>query len=126
MKKLISIALAVLFVLSFAACGKQSEPQQPEVTDGYTTPEKLTESALADDIAKIFEAACDNSGKTLTPAALLGTQVVAGTNYLILCKGTAVTPDAATALYVVNVYAALDETASITSSAPLNIADFTA
>lgn len=225
MKKLISIALALLLVFSFAACGGQKEEPRNEAAGGYTVPEKLTDSELAGDIAAVFEEVCKNSGRTLTPAALLGTQVVAGTNYAflctengktsiaiifegldgkkeissvkelditayagkdteadnelleggfavteavtankideqaqkaldtaleglvgmnyeavallgtkvvsgtnyaILCKGTPVTPDAVSALYIVTVYAGLDGKAEISSTAALNLADFTA
>lgn len=225
MKKLISIALVLLLVFSLAACGGQKKEPGSEVIGGYTVPEKLTDSELAGDVAAVFEEACKNSDKTLTPAALLGTQVVAGTNYAflctedgkpsvaiifegiagkaevasvkeldvaaytgkdaeagnelleggfavteavtankiddnaqkaldtaveglvgmnyepvallgtqvvsgtnyaILCKGTPVTPDAVSALYVVTVYAGLDGKAEISSSAALNLADFTA
>lgn len=223
MKKLISIALVLLLIFSLAACGGQKK--DPEIPGGYTAPEKLTISSLSDEMAKVFADACESSGKTLTPAALLGTQVVAGTNYAflctedgnpsvaiisegldgkaevtsvkeldvtaytgkdaeadnelleggfavteavtankidddaqkaldtaleglvgmnyepvallgtqavsgtnyaILCKGTPVTPDAVSALYVVTVYAGLDGKAEISSSAALNLADFTA
>lgn len=223
MKKLISITLALLLVFSLVGCNSQNKTSS-ESTGGYSVPEKLTESTLAEDVATVFEAACKDSDKNLVPAALLGTQVVAGTNYAflcledgnpavaiifegldskaelksvkeldvtayagkdisadveiteggftvtdavttnkiednaqealnkalegytgmnyeavallgtqvvagtnyaILCKGTAVSPDAVPSLYIVTVYSALDGTAEITSSAAFNIADFT-
>lgn len=55
------------------------------------------------------------TGINLVPIALLGTQVVAGTNYLFLCEGAAVTPDAAPGLYVVKVYEDLKGASEISS-----------
>lgn len=53
-----------------------------------------------------FNTAADGwSGVSLTPIACLGTQIVDGTNYKILCAGSEVTPDAETQLYVVTVAA---------------------
>ena len=45
--------------------------------------------------------------------ALLATQVVAGTNYCILARGTAVSPDAAPAYYYVYVYRDLEGSAEL-------------
>lgn len=117
MKKLISLALILILVFSFAACGGKTETQ-PEVTGGYTVPEKLNDSTLARDIAQMFDEACENSGKTLTPAALLGTQVVAGTNYAFLCADEG-------KISVAIVYEALDGKAEITSVKQIDITAFT-
>ena len=56
-----------------------------------------------------------NLGVSLSPVAVLATQVVAGTNYRILARGTTVTATPVTSLYVVDVYASLDGSAEITS-----------
>lgn len=61
------------------------------------------------------------TGVDYTPLALMGSQVVAGRNLAFLCSAASVTPDAADALAVVIVYAALDGTAEITSIAPFSI-----
>ena len=47
------------------------------------------------------------------PVALLGTQIVSGTNYRILCSGTTVTADPVTSLYVVDVYEDLQGAAEV-------------
>lgn len=49
------------------------------------------------------KAAKKYTGVELTPLALLGTQIVAGTNYKFLCRGVTVTPDSTVCLYEVNV-----------------------
>ena len=54
-------------------------------------------------------------GVSYSPIAVLGTQVVAGTNYRILCYGTLATAVPVTNLYVIDVYSKLDGTAEITS-----------
>lgn len=92
MKKMIAIALALLLVLSFAACAGGNKAPEAETTaadelvaGGWTTPEKLADAKLAEETVDMFSKACEKAEKNLTPAAILGTQVVAGTNYAFLC-----------------------------------------
>ena len=54
-------------------------------------------------------------GCTYEPIAILGTQVVSGMNYCLLCKTTVVTPDAPVSYTLVYIYEALDGTAEILS-----------
>lgn len=54
-------------------------------------------------------------GMNLKPIAVLGTQVVAGTNYKVLAYGAPVVPDAIYDLYVVDVYDAIGGEAEISS-----------
>ena len=56
------------------------------------------------------------AGASYNPVALLGTQVVAGTNSRILCEVTPVVPNAATDYMVVQVYADLSGNAEITET----------
>ena len=51
---------------------------------------------------------------TLSPIATLGSQVVSGTNYLVLCQGTPATEGARPQLYLATVYADLHGGAQIT------------
>ena len=53
-------------------------------------------------------------GVSLSPIATLGTQVVSGTNYLVLCTGTPATENPTNQLYLVEVYADLQGGAQIT------------
>lgn len=92
MKKILAIALAALLVLSFAACGGGKDAPEAEITEaeapvagGWTTPEKLADAKLPQETVDMFNKACEKSEKKLTPVAVLGTQVVAGTNYAFLC-----------------------------------------
>ena len=54
-------------------------------------------------------------GMKFTPIAVLGTQVVAGTNYRVLAYGAPVVPDAVYDLYVVDVFDAIGGEAEISS-----------
>ena len=72
------------------------------------------------DAMAAFEKATDGLlGYVYEPLALLGSQIVAGTNYRILCRGTAVVPDAVPTFEIVTIYANLDGGAEITDSAEL-------
>ena len=52
-------------------------------------------------------------GATYEPVALLGSQIVAGTNYMILCRTTAVYPNATPYYTIVNLFVDLDGNAKI-------------
>lgn len=57
------------------------------------------------DVKAAFEKAMETiTGMSYEPVAYLGSQVVAGTNYLILCKATATIPHADTNISLVTVY----------------------
>lgn len=81
--------------------------------NGYSIP---TEAAEA--LSKATEGTV---GYAYTPIALLGTQVVSGTNYRILAYGEPVTPDAQGTLHILEIYVSLDGNAEITSMGQLDI-----
>jgi len=64
-------------------------------------------------------------GYEFEPIALLGTQVVAGTNYAILCRGEGVYPGAEPVYEIVYIYEDLDGNAEISSSQEITIGDIT-
>ena len=70
---------------------------------------------------EVLGALAMNMGVSLSPIAVFGTQVVAGTNYRMLCYGTTVTKDPVTNLYVVTVYEDLEGEAEITDIAPFDL-----
>lgn len=77
---------------------------------------------LSEDANEAYSKAYENyDGVSLTPMAQLATQVVAGTNYLVLCQGAPVIQNPKQALYVVQVYADLEGNAEITSVVPLDL-----
>lgn len=69
------------------------------------------------EVKAAFEKATEGlTGYGYEPIAYLGSQVVAGTNYRILCRASAVVPDAAPAYEIVTIYEDLDGAAVITES----------
>lgn len=89
----------------------------PEGGDGSWTSTAKAKSALVpNDVREALE---ENVGLTLSPIAVLGTQIVSGINYRILAYGTPVVPNAITSLKVVDVYSDAEGNTSIT-----NISDF--
>lgn len=72
------------------------------------------------DAKAALEKAVDGlTGYAYEPIAMLGSQVVAGTNYAILCRGTVVVPDAVPTYEIAIVYEDLDGNAEITDTVPL-------
>lgn len=73
---------------------------------------------LPEEVQAAFDKATEElTGVGYTPLCLMGSQVVAGANYAILCTATQVTAEPASALAVVTVYADLQDGAEITSIA---------
>lgn len=83
--------------------GSWSEPDSPVVTDEAK--------------AALTKATKDVTGAEYTPVALLGTQIVSGTNYRLLCLITPVTENPEPYYAVVTVYEDLNGNASITETA---------
>lgn len=126
MKKIIITSLTLLTAGALlggtlVGCGKQ--PSVPDTPPQVTTVESETETEttptdstasfdwececgiLPDDAQEAFDQAFSQFlGSDVEPIALLGTQLVAGTNYAILCKVTPVVPDAISAMKVVTIY----------------------
>lgn len=75
--------------------------------------------ALSKSVLKVFSKGTKKYvGYELRPIALLGTQVVAGMNYRILCYGTG---QAGKDLFVVDIYKNVNGKCSISSCSPLNL-----
>ena len=92
---------------------------------GWYAPEEITALPLPEDAQAAFDKAIsDFDGSTVEPMALLGTQVVAGTNYAVLCRVTPAAPDAVPSTQVATVYADLQGGASFTGFRPIDPADF--
>ena len=98
---------AEVLVTKEATDGGWTAPASPEIT-----------KEVADTLAKATE---KTVGAAYSPVVLLGTQVVAGTNYSILCEVTPVTENPEAHYAVVTVYQGADGTASV-----LETVDFTA
>lgn len=90
----------------------------------YEDPEG-TQGDIPEDAAAAFADALEGlTGANYKPVICLGTQLVSGTNYAILCYQTLVIPDPVTNLAIVYVYQPLDGSAEILNIYPLDLADF--
>ena len=85
-----------------------------DLDGGWTQAES---PVLTKNVWAVLEKALDGSvGAGYTPLALLSTQVVAGTNYCILCEITPVVPDAKSHFALVYVYEDVAGNAEITET----------
>ncbi len=100
-----------------AACldSEEQGPDQPALLGGWSSDEAC--GAGLDEAAQTaFEKAAEGLlGVNYTPLACLGTQVVAGTNYAILCKAVPVVQDPHASLAVMKIYADLSGGAELLS-----------
>lgn len=92
---------------------------------GWYAPKEFQVPNLPAEAQKAFDKASDGFvGSGIFPLALLGTQVVAGTNYAFLCRVEPVVLDPIPSIEVVIVYEDLEGNASFTSFTTVNAADF--
>ena len=102
----------------------ETTEQQPENLMGSWKVEDTGKAMmLADENAQAsFDKALEGlTGVQYNPIALLGSQVVNGTNYKALCLGKTVTAEAVVGLYVVEWNAATDGSASLLDIKNLNL-----
>lgn len=124
MKKIVSLLTALTLVLTL--CASASAEMMTggwEIVEAHSailTEEAQPEPTMTDEAAEAFRKATEvPNGKTYTPVALLATQVVAGTNYCILCQ---VTEDSIPKWALVYIYADLEGGAEITKEYEIYIA----
>ena len=105
MKKMISIILAGIMVLTLGACAAKTS-QKDLIVGGWTPADNME---VTDEVKELVQKAQDTIvGATYTPVAYLASQVVAGTNHRILCVITPVVPDAKGHYAIVTIYEDLD------------------
>ena len=82
--RIMILFLAALLCVSLAACGakKTQEPEAAPMTGGWTLTADQA-AALPKEVSDAFSQAV---GDKMIPIALVGEQVVAGKNYMLLCK----------------------------------------
>ena len=110
-----------------AESSESSEESVPAgaVSGGWAVNDDDTVGWAPDEAKEAFDKAAQNwTGQDFTLVAYLGSQVVAGSNYMFLCKGTLVTANPVTELKVVTVYQDLQGNAEITNVADFNIGDY--
>ncbi|MCR5141380.1 MAG: hypothetical protein K6C68_02470 [Ruminococcus sp.] len=144
MKKFMAMVMALVMAAGMASCGSVSEAAADMAAkkntsdvliadDKYKTDEQEEADSNMDYIDGGWSISYENDmdknpeakaalekalegieGAEYEPVAVLGTQVVAGTNYCILCKVTVVYPDAQPTYELVYVYEDLEGNAEIT------------
>lgn len=85
---------------------KTTDKTQPsDIVGGWALISSSEGAALPEDKEKAFSKASENYKEvSLSPLALLATQVVAGSNNLIICRGTTTEAEPAEGLYAVTMY----------------------
>lgn len=121
--RLTSTAMAAIIAMSCVSLGAFADTSEPinisagyevavggwEANGGYVTMSNNPEAKAA------FKKATEGLvGVNYSAIAVLGTQVVAGTNYAILCKATTVYPGAQPEIKVIYIYEDLEGKAKIT------------
>lgn len=101
MKKLIAVVLCLMMSLTLLCASAEG------VLAGGWTPAEDT--AVTEEAQAALTKALDGFvGSNIEPVALLGTQVVAGVNYCLLCRVTPVVPNAVPHYALVYVYAGVN------------------
>ena len=111
MKKLLCILMVCLLALTLCApaLAEESEP----LVGGWT-PTEGDPTQIPEEVLTAFTKATEElTGCDYMPVALLATQLVAGTNYCLLCQTRLVTPEAPVGYALVYLYAALDGSAHL-------------
>ena len=107
MKKLTALLLALLMMISAAAAEKQ-------LAGGWTP---SADPTVTEELKALFDRGTETlTGAGYIPVAFLGTQVVAGTNYAVLCKASEINKESK--WVIVYFYEDLEENLSV-----LDIAD---
>ena len=107
MKKVIALLIALGLLLGAVSVNA-------ETMVGGWSPVVQEAGKLPEDAQAAFDKAVEQlDGATYTPVALLSTQVVAGTNYCILCQIIPVVPDPVPTWALVYIYADLQGNAEI-------------
>ena len=134
MKKFASFSIAVALATSVAlvGCGQATPPKadsQPaskpaeQVAGGWTANEDATPSVTEEEGRMFDQAVASLEGVRYEPVRVLAAQVVSGTNYAFLARGTETTAEAAASWYVVVVYRDLSGNVSLTSVKPIDLGD---
>ena len=141
MRRLFTVTLGMLCVASIMGCGAKANNTESQAT---TASQESTLTKEAEEISETnestpitggwainndfdgiddanamsaFEKATEDlDGYRYDVAAVLGSQIVAGTNYLYLCRADMVVPDAKPEYVILKVYEGLEGNAEITGS----------
>lgn len=114
MKKLCALLLTLCVLAGASGAFAQ------DMLGGWTTTET---PEITEEVQAAFDAATEELvGVMYEPVAYLGYQLVSGMNYSLLCRATAVVPDAVPYYVLIYLYADLQGNSTITSIRELDIA----
>lgn len=98
------VSFAALFLFAASVCAAP-------VSGGWSITD---DTSITPEAQEVFDQAMESfTGVGYEPVDLLATQVVAGTNYCFLCRGTVIVPDAAPEYYYVYIYEDLEGNAEL-------------
>ena len=134
-RKLSVLLLALFMITMITACGSSNESVQTDESSEMSAEESVSggwnlfdneANALSEDVQTAFDKATEKfTGSELEPVAYIASQVVAGTNYMILCETTTTTKEPETSYQMVVVYADLEGNAEITKIKEFDLTEYT-
>ena len=129
LKQIISIMLISTIAVGISACaGSGSDRDEvPETETGaWTINHQKNQAKLPEEVEKAFNKATEkHTGSTLEPVAYMGSQVVAGMNYMILCQAETTTQEPEASYQIAIIYADLEGNAELTSLEDFDIVKYT-
>ena len=109
------------FDLAAYTQGDDGEADPKQLAGGWSVPDDAAGSPIPEEAKAAFDKAAESlTGSRVEPLALLGTQVVAGTNYAFICKGNGSDLASDPRIQIIVVYEDLDGKATITSTRTLD------
>lgn len=129
MKKILLIALSLILVLGIVGCNKKEPdpiPTGDELAGGWNINLENSLTSMPQDAATAWTGAMEGmTGAEYEPVALIGTQVVSGTNYMFLARETLVTKEPVVKLAAVVIYADLQGNSTVNSVKELDLGTLT-
>lgn len=121
-----SVQGLVPFLLEeYAAVEENAGGTEALLPGGWAVNQDFAEASLPSNVQKTFDLALEGfTGSGFVPVALLGSQIVAGTNHAVLCLRTPVTADPAPQICVLTVTEGLDGSGTILSICDVDITAF--
>ena len=140
-KRLLAVITAAVLMTVLGACGNRQESvpassasaasdseegsAAPGTADGWVLNDDSTGGFVPDEAQAAFDKAAEAfAGQEFDIIAYLGSQVVAGTNHMFLCRGTMVTQEPVVGLKVVIVYEDLEGNAEISKVTDLDLGEY--
>ena len=99
-----------------------------DIVGGWSVPEDAAGAGLPKEINEKYESATatvDWIWSKVDPLAYLGSQVVAGNNYALICKGESASEERADSIMIVTIYEDTDGKSELSNIHLLDLADFT-